>query len=158
MPLASDPAGSASRFVGKDDRLQKASEIEGTVSAVVKGKPYAGDFQIRELAAGPAKKADDQDTALYLKPGGAYTQSDIDANGRVTPRVKYKGFVATHDIKPKVGDRLCPVTLTKSNAKLTWVVAGKTYEFCCPPCLDEFVQMAKEKPGELKTPQDYVKK
>ena len=35
---------------------------------------------------------------------------------------------------------------------------GKTYEFCCPPCVDEFVRMAKETPDQIKAPEMYVKK
>jgi YHS domain-containing protein len=50
------------------------------------------------------------------------------------------------------------VTLTKANPKCAWIVGGKTYEFCCPPCVDEFVKTAKEQPAEIKEPEDYVKK
>ena len=48
--------------------------------------------------------------------------------------------------------------MTKANAKFTWVVDGKAYEFCCVPCIDEFVQAAKDNPGALKDPSEYVKK
>jgi YHS domain-containing protein len=37
-------------------------------------------------------------------------------------------------------------------------VGGKTYEFCCPPCVEEFVKLAKEQPEEVKEPADYVKR
>ena len=39
-----------------------------------------------------------------------------------------------------------------------WVVGGKEYQFCCPPCADVFVRNAKEKPDELKPPEEYVQK
>ena len=39
-----------------------------------------------------------------------------------------------------------------------WIVGGKPYEFCCPPCVDEFVKMAKETPGDIKEPETYKKK
>ncbi len=159
-PQDGDPAGKSSRFVGKHEHFGKEQMFEGTISGTMNGKPYAGEFKEKEHAGGHGKSAapDPREVAVFLKPGGAYTEADIAANGRVVPSVKYKGFKASHDIKPKAGDRLCPVTLTKSNDKLTWVVGGKTYEFCCPPCLEEFVQLAKDSPGELKNPEDYVKK
>jgi TIGR03009 family protein len=36
------------------------------------------------------------------------------------------------------------------------VIGGKTYEFCCPPCIDEFVILAKEDPDRLLPPEAYV--
>src|SRR5262245_46298300 len=158
LPHANDPKGLSSRFAARHDVLAAEKQFSGSISGVVNGKPYIGDFQEKphEGGHGPSA-ADPKETALFLTPGGAYTQADIKANGNVVPSVKYKGFRSAHDFKPKKGDRICPITLTKANDKLTWIVNGKTYEFCCPPCLEEFVQMAKERPGELKNPEDYVK-
>jgi hypothetical protein len=76
----------------------------------------------------------------------------------MTASQKYRGRMAAHDLNPKAGDKLCPITLTKANDKFTWVVGGKRYEFCCPPCVDEFVRLAKEQPDEVREPQEYVKK
>ncbi|MBX3399652.1 MAG: hypothetical protein KF873_12995 [Gemmataceae bacterium] len=106
----------------------------------------------------PAKKDDDEEQKLFLTPGGLYTAADIVANGNTVPTVKYKGIRASHDDNPKTGDKICPISKTKANPKFTWVIAGKTYEFCCIPCIEEFVVLAKEKPGEVKDPKDYVKK
>jgi hypothetical protein len=36
------------------------------------------------------------------------------------------------------------------------VIGGKEYQFCCPPCVDEYVRKAKEKPDEVKPPESYV--
>jgi hypothetical protein len=80
---------------------------------------------------------------LYLTPGGLYTQADIDANGRTTPSLRYANFQARHDLYPQPGDSLCPITRTKANPDCTWIIAGRTYQFCCPPCIDEFVRVAK---------------
>ena len=44
-PLEGDPKGSASRFVATDDRFGKEQDFEGTVSGVIDGKPYLGDFK-----------------------------------------------------------------------------------------------------------------
>ena len=106
----------------------------------------------------PAKVADDEERQLYLTPGGKYTADDIKANGGITASQKFKGVKAEHDMKPKPGDPVCPVTMTKANDKFAWVVGGQTYTFCCPPCVDEFVQTAKEKPDEIKEPGFYRKK
>ena len=168
-PQEADPAGKASRFVGTHPALGKEQEFAGTVSGVVDGKPYLGDFEEKPDADHPhgaapghaampaANRGDDDARKLYQTPGGAYTAADIAANGPVLPAVKFKGIKATHNIEPAAGDKLCPITLTKSNPAFTWVFGGKTYEVCCPPCLDELVQLAKDKPGELKDPEAYRK-
>jgi YHS domain-containing protein len=106
----------------------------------------------------PAKVTDDEERALYLTPGGAYTREDIAANGGRTATEKFKGFRAQHDLHPKAGDLLCPITRTKANPQCAWVVGGKTYQFCCPPCVDEFVKQAKEKPETILPPEGYVQK
>jgi hypothetical protein len=47
-PQEGDPAGSASRFVGKEAALAQEQEFAGTISGEVRGKPYAGDFAEKE--------------------------------------------------------------------------------------------------------------
>lgn len=106
----------------------------------------------------PDPVGDDEERNLYLTPAGLYTEADIQANGNVTASQKFKGFKAKHELKPKSGDKICPVTMTKANPKCAWVVGGKTYEFCCPPCVDEFVKLAKENPNDVKEPGNYVKR
>ena len=106
----------------------------------------------------PAKKGSDEEQKLFLTPGGLYTAADIAANGTTVPTVKYKGIRAQHDDNPKSGEKICPISRTKANPKFTWVVGGKTYEFCCVPCVEEFVVLAKEKSAEVKDPSEYVKK
>lgn len=48
VPEKGDPAGKSSRFVGKNKNLGREQEYEGTLSGVVDGKPYAGDFKEEE--------------------------------------------------------------------------------------------------------------
>jgi hypothetical protein len=104
----------------------------------------------------PAPMAEEQERALFQSVGGKYSRADIAANGPVLPSQKFRGFQAKHDYRPKPGDRLCPVTLTKANPNCTWIVGGQTYQFCCPPCIGEFVQQAKARPKEIKVPDFYI--
>lgn len=43
-PLDTDPAGSASRFIGSDESLGVVREYSGTITGVIDGTPYSGDF------------------------------------------------------------------------------------------------------------------
>ncbi len=43
------------------------------------------------------------------------------------------------------------------NRHVSWIVGGKPYRFCCPPCVEEFVKNAKESPDALMDPESYVK-
>jgi hypothetical protein len=95
---------------------------------------------------------------LHLAPRGKYTLADIEANGRTVPSQKYRGFQARHDFNPQMGDSVCPITRTKADPRCTWTVGGQTYSFCCPPCIDEFVKLAKEQPGQVRPPREYVKR
>ncbi|MBW3599219.1 MAG: hypothetical protein KY475_18355 [Planctomycetes bacterium] len=99
---------------------------------------------------------DDEERALYFTPAGAYTEADIAANGDATPSARYRGFRARHDFNPQPGDPLCPITRTKANPQCTWIIGGREYEFCCPPCIDEFVRLAKEQPDAIAPPEEYL--
>jgi hypothetical protein len=44
-PQESDPEGQSSRFVGNHEGLGVVQEYEGTISGVIDGVPYAGDFK-----------------------------------------------------------------------------------------------------------------
>jgi YHS domain-containing protein len=59
-------------------------------------------------------------------------------------------------MSPKPGDRICPITETKANPKFVWVIGGKSYQFCCPPCIDEFLQKAKSSDDPLPDPEIFV--
>jgi hypothetical protein len=161
VPQEGDAAGQTSQFLGQLPESVTAREIEVTIPML----RIAGErFRVGFTTATPAHKAampealpaaDEQ--SLYLTPAGLYTANDIAANGNVTAAQKFRGVMAAHDMKPKVGDRICPITNTKANPKFTWVVDGKPYEFCCPPCVDEFVKLAKEQPDAIKPPETYIK-
>lgn len=160
-PQEGDMPGQTSQFVGVLPVELRGQPLEVTIPNLrIKGERFRIGFTTltashqEEMPAGlPA--ADEQ--ALYLTPGGKYTEADIEANGKVTASQKFKGVMSSHDMKPKPGDRICPVTLTKANPKFTWVIDGKPYQFCCPPCVDEFVKTAKQQPDEVKLPETYIK-
>ncbi|HUQ70522.1 MAG TPA: hypothetical protein VM165_13405 [Planctomycetaceae bacterium] len=161
VPQAGDATGRTSQFVGQLPESVAAREIEVTIPMLlIAGERFRVGFTTQTAAHQadmPAGLPADQERILYLSPSGKYTDADIQANGKVTAAQKFRGVMATHDMKPKVGDKLCPITNTKANSKFTWVVDGKPYEFCCPPCVDEFVKLAKEQPDAIKSPETYIK-
>ena len=106
-------------------------------------------------AAAPVTSAQ---RVLFLKPGGAYTSADIAANGGLTPSQKYGGEMAEHHLSPKKGTYICPITKTQANAKFAWIVGGKKYLFCCPPCIADFVKQAKADPKSIKSPASYIQR
>jgi hypothetical protein len=160
-PQSGDPAGQTSMFAGK-----LPSELVGADVIVV--VPYfqfpSGRYRLSFLTqAGthegvmPTKVTDQAEEELYLKPGGAYTADDVQANGTQTASQKYRGFKSEHNMKPQTGARICPITHTLANPKCTWIIGGKEYRFCCPPCIDEFVKRAKSHPQDIMPPESYVK-
>lgn len=160
-PQEGDSEGRTSQFVAKLPEDLSGRNIEITVpSLTISGERFRLGFssRIAEHESGmPGKVADKEEHNLYLTPGGKYTASDIAANGNVTAAVKFKGRKSSHDMSPKKGDKICPITKTKANADFAWIVGGKTYEFCCPPCVDEFVKTAKSTPDVIQEPDTYIK-
>ena len=167
-PQSDDTAGKTSVFVGQLPTDLAGKNLDVTVPSIrIAGERFRLGFtstpQTHEEHAEdimPDKVADEAERELYLTPAGIYTQADIEANGNMTASQKFKGFMAKHDMHPKPGDKICPVTMTKANPACAWVVGGKKYEFCCPPCVDEFVSWAKneETIKDIEDPEFYVKK
>jgi hypothetical protein len=162
QPQPGDGEGKASLFVAQLPEDLTGTSIEVAVPNIAIGGErfrlgFTNKSDLHDSDARPEKISDEAESNLYLTPGGLYTQADIEANGNVTASKKFAAFHAAHDLKPKVGDKLCPVTLTKANPQCSWIVGGKKYEFCCPPCINEFVTLAKTKPEEVKDPGQYVK-
>jgi hypothetical protein len=163
-PQDGDAKDKTSLFVGKLPAEFIGRKLDVTIPNIrIAGERFRLGFQTGEESHGdsttmPDKVADDAERDLYLTPGGRYTSSDIAANGNVTASMKFKAFKSAHDMNPKVGDLVCPITETKANPKCAWVVDGKTYQFCCPPCVDEFVKMAKAATEPLPEPESFVKK
>lgn len=162
-PQPDDAAGKTSQFLAQVPRDLVGRTVDVTIPSIrIAGERFRIGFTNAALARHdeddmPTKVSDEEERKLYLTAGGKYTEADIRANGNMTATQKFRGVMAAHDLKPRPGDRVCPITFTKANPKFTWIVGGKPYEFCCPPCVDEFVQLAKEKPEEVQEPTAYVK-
>jgi YHS domain-containing protein len=145
-----------SRFIGKlPAKYLSEGEISIIFNIVIEGQRFRARILITQLPQTDLSSAEEK--KLYLTPGGLYTEQDIIANGKTSASNKFKDFVPSHDLKPKKGDRICPITLTKANPKCTWIINGKEYWFCCPPCIEEFLILAKEKPEQVKLPEEYIK-
>lgn len=161
-----DPPDKVAMFRGKLPPELWGKVVTLTVPITINGeafrfrissKPAEADTHSEESSPMPAKLGSAREKELYLTPGGKYTADDIAANGNTTASQKFKGIPAKHDRKPQPGDRVCPISMTKANPKFTWIIGGQAYQFCCPPCVDEFVQLAKEKPGDIAPAATYVK-
>ena len=163
-PQDGDTSGKTSLFVGQLPSEFVGKKLDVTVPNIrVDGERFrlgfvTGQDDHSDAPEMPDKIADQAERDLYLTPGGRYTLADIQANGNVTASEKFKGIKSEHDMKPKVGDMLCPITSTKANAKFTWIIDGKPYQFCCPPCIDEYINTAKTSADPLPDPESFIKR
>ncbi|MFO0842318.1 MAG: hypothetical protein U0797_07940 [Gemmataceae bacterium] len=158
MPLHGDALGTTSRFKGK---LPK--QLWGRMLALTMAELAVGDDRFKVEFDQVRSSADagahvEAERRLYLTPGGKYTEADIEANGSTTARQKYGEFEAKHDLDPTARKWVCPVSLVRSTPGFSWVVDGKPYRFCCPPCIDEFVRLAKDEPERIKRSEEYLKR
>ena len=117
----------------------------------------AGLFPEGALPTEGQKTVTAADRALFLIPGGVYTASDVKANGNTSPAVRYPNYIPAHEAKVIAGSQVCPISETRPDPALKWIIGGKEYIFCCPPCITEFVQKAKKSPAIIKSPREYKK-
>jgi hypothetical protein len=162
VPQRGDGPGKTSRFTGKLPRESRDRALVVTVPDLAIGETSfrlefaaTGDGQGKE---GTALDTAEEERRLYLTAMGKYTEADIKANGAETASRKFKEFQAAHDPKPRPGDRICPVTRTKASPACSWSIDSQGYTFCCPPCVEEFVRTARERPEEVRGAGDYVQK
>ncbi len=157
-PYPSDGEGNASRFAGTFDalRLSPGQQIALSLSLPFDGQTYRIQWTPGRLmmidsgaahstapdAAMLAPVADAEGQKLFGTPGGLYTQADIIANSNTTTAAKFAGVMAKHNMKPGKGAKICPITNTAADARFVWIVGGKKYEFCCPPCVEEFMKQS----------------
>jgi hypothetical protein len=159
-PQATDPPGAASLFVGRLPPAMWHAHLRLIVwSLAIDGERFR--FEIDSSNPSPdaaaAERAVAAESALHTTPGGKYQAEDIEANGRVTASQKYRGERPAHDHDPAAGERVCPVTRLRADPRFVWVVGGGQYQFCCPPCIDEFVAAAKQRPDDVQPPDAYRK-
>jgi hypothetical protein len=163
-PRPDDSKGKTSVFVGTLPEGLRDKRVEVTVPTIrIEGARFRFSFKNykegQHGAGMPKAISGEKMKKLYATAKGKYTEADIKANGvGVTGMDRYGNVMTEHDDDPKPGDKICPISRTKANPKITWVVGGKTYEFCCTPCINEFVKKAQDKPAEIKDPGEYVKK
>lgn len=173
MPAKGEAQGTASLFEG-----ELPTKLQGTfhrlaLDVPLQGKLYRAHFTSEEShTAGDTHEGEPAmpqkigggstispiERDLFLKPGGTYTLADIAANGQKTSTEKFKGFMAKHNMNPQKGARICPITMTAANPQVAWVIGGKTYTFCCPPCVDEFLTRAKKSHKPLPSPETFIKR
>jgi hypothetical protein len=162
-PQEGDSLEKTSLFVGQLPSNMMGKKLDVTIPNIrIEGERFRLGFVTGANDHGPGsempeKLADGEEKDLYLTPGGRYTSADIEANGNVTASQKFKGLKSAHDMNPKPGDRICPITETKANPKFSWIIDGKPYQFCCPPCVDEFLKSAKSSDEPLPNPETFVK-
>lgn len=163
-PQEGDSANRTSLFVGKLPSDLVGKNLDVTVPNIkIDGERFRLGFRTvqeghSESSGMPDKVSTDAEKELYLTPGGHYTAADVAANRNMTASQKFKGIKSDHNMNPKAGDTLCPISGTKANAKFTWVIGGKPYQFCCPPCVDEFLTNAKTSKDPLPDPESFKKK
>lgn len=169
-PQPGDPSGRASSFFGRLPETLVGAPVTVAMTLPLEGKAYRARFELKphradevhpemlEMLEMPGGAGADEASKLYTSPGGRYTEADIRANGTRPAPVKYRGIPSNHDMNPRPGDRICPITSTKANPRFVWTIGGKEYRFCCPPCIDEFVQRAKNQPETIQEPESYVQR
>lgn len=163
-PQEGDAANRTSLFVGKLPASLVGKTLDVTIPNIrIEGERFRLGFRTVEAAHNessgmPDKVSNDAEKDLYLTPGGHYTAADVAANGNMTASQKFRGIKSDHNMNPKPGDTICPISGTKANTKFTWIIGGKPYQFCCPPCVDEFLTNAKASKDPLPDPETFIKK
>jgi len=152
FPLPADKDGKTSRFLSKLPRELHGGTLTVAIAPIAFGRSSHPARFTLPAASGAAAGA----INIFLVPGGKYLDADIAANGRPMPEEMFCNQRA-HDLKPRPGDRICPITRAKARADCTWIVYGGGYQFCCAPCIERFVQAAKEQPDTIKGPETYVR-
>ncbi|WP_166825814.1 hypothetical protein [Thalassoroseus pseudoceratinae] len=158
-PQPGDPPGTTSCFSGTLSSKDMNAAISATIPNLhIRGHRYHAIFELTDHGVKmPGSVSEQEARDLYLSPAGKYTWEDIRRNGHTTASQKYRSFKPKHDPRPKPGDTICPVTQTKANPDCTWVINRDVYQFCCPPCIDEYVRLAKEHPEQLQAPETFIK-
>lgn len=153
------PGGQTARFVGRLPAAAVGGPLRVRVTELkVQGDRLRFEFDWRSPLGEEGFRAAfaAEQRRIFLSPGGRYTAADIRANGGAAADAPFARVTPAHDHAPRAGDRVCPVSGFRAEPAFAWVVGGETYLFCCQPCVDEFVLLAKEKPDEVRPAARYV--
>jgi len=112
-PQDGDAADKTSRFKGTLPESLQGQPVEVTIPNMrINGERFRLGFPSvipnHVGDAMPASLGDDESRKLFLVSAGKYTAVDIAANGNQTGNQKFRGFVPTHDLKPKTGEKKGP--------------------------------------------------
>lgn len=145
-----------SHFVGRLSPEFLENHLSVSISQVeIQGHSFAFEFKLHDRPDGE-KRAVESEKTLVMNPKGKYTRADVEAAGKSPPSERFKGIKVVHTLRKTVGDVVCPVTGAKADSRITWQVNGKIYQFCCPPCVAEFVSWAQDYPESIVALEDLV--
>lgn len=93
---------------------------------------------------------------IFTTPAGLYREEDVRANGNTWPSAKYPNNTFPIDLKPRKGDHIDPVLLTRADPNRSWIVNGETYYFACNQSIEEWVLRARNFPGRIRPASEFV--
>ncbi|MEW5884513.1 MAG: hypothetical protein AB1725_09865 [Armatimonadota bacterium] len=93
---------------------------------------------------------------IFTTASGLYSDQDVKANGNTWPSAKYPDNSFPIDLKPRKGDYVDPVLLTRADPKRSWVVNGETYYFACNQSIEEWVLRARNFPGRIRPASEFI--
>lgn len=115
MPQQGDADGRTSRFFGKLPPELRGKKVSVHVPGIdLAGRQFSFDFTIDNSGSGGAGLPDhgNVEEKLLLSAGGKYTEADIQASGGMATFRKYVELQASHDVRPRPGEKLCPISLS----------------------------------------------
>jgi len=147
-----------SHFVGRFNPEMMGGHLSVSVARLeIDGEEVSFQFELPDRHDGK-RRAAELVRSVVLTPKGQYTWADTEAEKQGVPTEKYRELKVIHDMRPKPGDRLCPVTRAKAAPRIQWQVDGRTYLFCCPPCIVDFIEAARASIKPMIAPEQLVKK
>lgn len=126
-PEAGPPDGPTSRFRGRipPDLLGRRLFFQVSEIALGEGRfDFTFTSQSSLFEAEYATKVEEELRRFYLTPGGKYTPADITASNRQSPAIRYRGERAGRLMPAQPGERVCPVTRMKPDARFNWMVSS----------------------------------
>ncbi|GIV02345.1 MAG: hypothetical protein KatS3mg015_1175 [Fimbriimonadales bacterium] len=95
---------------------------------------------------------------IFTTPRGIYTEEDVKANGNTWPSAKYPQNDFPIDLKPRPGDFIDPVLLTRADPNRSWIINGEKYYFACNQSIEEQVLRARNFPSRVRPASEFIQK